>query len=541
MSLIRFFNTVRYLKPIQVYGRYFYKPYKPLIKYYSLLKQRMDSDRWVIPAKREIKMVGEVSFKFLNETEVVSGAQGWNISNCSKLWLYNLHYFDDLNAKDASERVDWHQKLIGRWIDGNPQGSGNAWEPYPTSLRIVNWIKWTLSGNQLKKEWLNSLSIQIGHLFNRLEIHLLGNHLFANAKALVYAGLFFEGKEANKWLQTGQKIIEREVPEQILADGGHFELSTMYHALAVEDLLDLVNIYRNYSIEVPACILNVVTKSLGWLTAMLHPDGEIAFFNDAAMGVAPSYIELANYAKQLSFDIPKIQDGTCHLSESGYVRVQEKDMVAILDVARIGPDYLPAHAHADTLTFELSLFGQRVVVNSGTSIYEVGDERHRQRGTSAHNTVEIDGENSSEVWSGFRVARRARPKNVRVYNEDNVTIVEGCHDGYQRLPGKPVHCRRWIFKDRMLKILDKVEGKGIHNIVSYFHLHPDINVLLRKNEVLLILNENRKIRMNIARAKKIEINHSTYHPEFGKKIPSNVIKCQYYDALPSGAEIEFHW
>ena len=67
-------------------------------------------------------------------------------------------------------------------------------------------------------------------------------HLFANAKALVFAGLFFEGNEGRKWLNTGLKILEKELREQILEDGGQFELSPMYHALAVEDLLDLINI-----------------------------------------------------------------------------------------------------------------------------------------------------------------------------------------------------------------------------------------------------------------------------------------------------------
>ena len=81
--------------------------------------------------------------------------------------------------------------------------------------------------------------------------------------------------------------------------------------------------------------------------------------------------------------------------------------MALLDVAPVGPDYLPGHAHADTLSFELSLFGQRVLVNSGTSQYEAGPERSRQRGTAAHNTVIVDGHDSSEVWAGFRVARRA--------------------------------------------------------------------------------------------------------------------------------------
>ncbi|MEN9780004.1 MAG: hypothetical protein RL014_1152 [Pseudomonadota bacterium] len=96
-------------------------------------------------------------------------------------------------------------------------------------------------------------------------------------------------------------------------------------------------------------------------------------------------------------------------TDSGYVRLDNGPAVALLDVAPVGPDYLPGHAHADTLSFELSVGAQRVLVNSGTSCYGSSAERLRQRGTAAHNTVVVNGQDSSEVWGGFRVARRPLP------------------------------------------------------------------------------------------------------------------------------------
>ena len=77
-----------------------------------------------------------------------------------KLWRYNLHYFDDLNAFDADSRKHWHTDLLLRWVRENPPGAGTAWEPYPTSLRIVNWIKWALAGNELPHECVTSLAVQ---------------------------------------------------------------------------------------------------------------------------------------------------------------------------------------------------------------------------------------------------------------------------------------------------------------------------------------------------------------------------------------------
>ena len=118
--------------------------------------------------------------------------EDWNNSSWAKLWLYNLHYFDDLTAINSRKRAGWHNFILEKWIDENQVGKGNGWEPYTISLRIVNWIKWSLSGNELNKNHIISLNTQVHYLTKNLETHLLGNHLFANAKALIFAGLFFE-------------------------------------------------------------------------------------------------------------------------------------------------------------------------------------------------------------------------------------------------------------------------------------------------------------------------------------------------------------
>jgi len=176
----------------------------------------------------------------------VQSADDWGGASLDDLRRYNLHYFDDLNAEDAERRSQWHASLIERWIDENPPAKGVGWDPYPTSLRIVNWIKWALCGNPLSIHALESLKLQTDYLSKRIEWHLLGNHLFANAKALVFSGLFFSGEVAERWLDTGFSIIDRQVSEQILADGGHFERSPMYHSIILEDVLDLLNITQAY-------------------------------------------------------------------------------------------------------------------------------------------------------------------------------------------------------------------------------------------------------------------------------------------------------
>lgn len=426
-------------------------------------------------------MLEPTRFRFLNEERDVVVARDWNASGATKLWLYNLHYFDDLNAHDAARRGDWHRHLIARWVVENPPGVGNGWEPYPLSLRIVNWIKWALSGNQLDKRALGSLSMQVRFLKGRLERHLMGNHLFANAKALVFAGCFFEGKEATGWRRIGLDILAREIPEQILADGGHFERSTMYHALAYEDMLDLVNLAKAF----PDVFLSGMTgcrnrlDGMGrWLRIMCHPDGEIAFFNDAAIGVAPAPADLFAYAKRLGHVVPEVDSDVLWLKESGYIRLRRGRALMLIDVAPLGPDYLPGHGHADTLSFELSMDEQRVIVNSGTSCYGLGVDREWERSTAAHTTVEVNHMDSSEVWAGFRVARRAYPFDVDVQETDAAITVAAAHDGYRRLAGRPIHRRIWRLALNGLTVSDEIRGRHMTAVARY-HFHPRITIQSR--------------------------------------------------------------
>jgi uncharacterized heparinase superfamily protein len=453
----------------------------------------------------------------------------WNHPSLERLWLYNLHYFDDLNSQGAVSRSEWHRALLTHWVRENQPGRGTGWEPYPTSLRVVNWIKWAFAGNALHPECVHSMAIQVRWLTKRLEIHLLGNHLFANAKALVFAGLFFRGPEAERWLNAGLRILERELPEQILGDGGQFERSPMYHALALEDMLDLCNAIGGFPSVIPerwkalvAGWPKVADRMQYWLAAMCHPDGEISFFNDAAIGISPSPAELGAYAERVGLQTsPAPDDGVTHLPESGYIRVQHGAMVALLDVAPVGPDYLPGHAHADTLSFELSLFGKRVLVNSGTSRYGIGVERVRERGTAAHNTISIDGQDSSEVWSGFRVARRAKPVLSSLGHKEGGVVVRASHDGYRRLRGKNVHQRQWILRKGSAVIEDEITGT-FEYAEARFHLHPDVMVCesnVDSGRVVLSLPEKQQI-VFLSENQMVQLEPCDWHPEFGATVPN---------------------
>ncbi len=549
MTVVQYFShywhTLRYLRPVQLYGRIWFRLFRRKIDLRPAPSPRFSrAGQWILPARRPVSLINRERFCFLNKTHDLS-THGWDDPALDKLWRYNLHYFDDLNAQDAAARTEWHVALLLRWVRENPPAVGSGWEPYPTSLRIVNWIKWALGGNSLPSECLESLAIQVRWLSQRLEVHLLGNHLFVNAKALVFAGLFFDGPEAAAWLEKGMRILVKEVPEQILADGGQFERSTMYHALALEDMLDLCNITTTFACVLPVCWQAAVADwrvrvelMRRWLSIMCHPDGEISLFNDAAFGIAPTPTELERYARDLGLAASApVPEGVTHLTQSGYVRVAQNEMVALLDVAPIGPDYLPGHAHADTLSFELSVSGERVLVNSGTSCYGLSKERLRQRETAAHNTVVVNDLSSSEVWAGFRVARRARPIGLKIARENGVEVVCS-HDGYHRLPGRPIHTRKWQFDATSMVIEDHVSRHSYH-AVARFHLHPAITpkILDDGKTGYLSLVNGRKLIWQV-KSGELGIEEATYHPYFGISEPT---RCLVLRLQEGNSCIRFDW
>ena len=535
-----YFHTIRHLRPIQVFWRARLK-----------LPEFRAPDRGPAPAQREAhrslaefprkrrSMVAADTFRFLNEEHRIASAADWSNPWWDALWVYNLHYFDDLCAVGAAERADWHRSLMARWIAENPVGRGCGWDSYPTSLRIVNWIKWALAGGSLSEAARHSLAVQARHLASRIEWHLLGNHLLANAKALVFAGCYFDGWEARGWLEKGLEILVAQLAEQVLDDGGHFERSPMYHAIVLEDALDLVNLSGSFPGVVSGNAVTALREASGimlrWARAMTHPDGGIAFFNDAAFGIAADMGELSVYAERLWIEAPRgYGRGMTALEQSGYVRLDQGRLKLLFDVGPVGPDYLPGHAHADTLSFELSCGGQRVICNSGTSRYGRGAIRQWERSTAAHNTVEIDGENSSEVWDGFRVARRAYPLGLNCSEEPGALRVSCAHDGYTRLPGRPIHRRTIQVSDDAVRWTDEVEGASKHRAVGRIPLHPDVaarRVGEAQWRIGLPSGENLELVVD-ARGAVLNEEKGRFSPEFGLTRERTVLVWSVSKELP---------
>ncbi len=244
----------------------------------------------------------------LNESrEVGRERPDWALGPCTagRLWTVTLHYhawaYDLAEAAAAGgpgsdEAAELFRHYVGDWMRRcaltAPGARALAWNAYAVATRLGWWVRsYRLLGRDRFRAWgafgdefLACLGQQAAFLHGHLEWDLRANHLLRDAVGLAWAGRFFAGPEARRWLETAAALAREQAAEQVLPDGGHFERSPMYHLHVMEDFLVLALL-----VEDPATRARLrdawraLAECLAWLR---HPDGDIPLFNDAALHAA---------------------------------------------------------------------------------------------------------------------------------------------------------------------------------------------------------------------------------------------------------------
>ncbi len=436
------------------------------------------------------------TFQILNKEAKFDDKINWDYSENGKLWTYNLNYFDYLNSPELS--IELGLKLIADYCTSTTK-NGN--EPYPTSLRGINWIKF-ISQHKIEDGTINKrLYVDYTRLCQRPEYHIMGNHLLENGISLLFGAFFFKD---GKFFSKANEIITNELKEEILQDGGHYELSPMYHSIILQRLLDCVVLLKNNQVfetqdSLLILVRDKVGKMISWLQKVTFSNGDIPLVNDAAMGMAPIAKELLHFGERL-----KIKSIVLPLNDSGYRKLNSEELEVLIDVGQIGPDYIPGHAHADTFNFILYHQSRPIIVDTGVSTYNIGPQRDLERSTSAHNTVVMKNQDSSEVWAGFRVAKRAKTKILA----DTPSKVVATHDGYSRFG--ITHLREFEITTETFTVKDDI---GKDNGISYLHFSHDINPELKEEKIIA-----GSVEIEIPNVEKIEIQPYMQGLEFNKQV-----------------------
>ena len=515
-------NTVRTLRFIQVYYQLWYR-IKPLFVHYN--KNPFPINEWKKMKWKDgicnpKSYLGNNSFKFINIEHSFEGKINWNLSTYKKLWTYNLNYFDFLNQESLSKEEGL--TLIYQFMDAYTYVIDGK-ESYPTALRLINWIKF-ISRHQIEDPYIfGVIHADSQRLCNNLEYHLLGNHLLENAFALWFSAHLFND---SRYFKIAKRLLKRELEEQILTDGGHFELSPMYHQLMLCRVLDCIYLAKlnsnKFTIDMYPILMQKASKMLSWLENITYTNGEIPLVNDSANKIAPDSNSLFSYCEKL-----QISSAHLKLSASGYRMVKTPNYELLMDVGQIGASYQPGHAHADTFNFELNINNNPVFIDTGTSTYNISTVRSKERSTQAHNTIMVNDKNSSMVWSGFRVAKRA---NVLIEKEIEQSI-QATHDGYLNMG--VLHRRTWAWSPNKISIIDHLSGTP-KNAKAYFHFHPEVNLKIIDNGFKI---NNKHI---VYFENSISINTQTFEfaPEFNKRINSTFIEVVFSKQLKTSILIE---
>lgn len=510
----RTFRTVRHLRPSQVYWRLRYRcersrkpktpaepadiclrgdwPEVPLFAKCSNFEETSQDNFIAEMEQGRFRHLNETRSLGVNPTDWLLGPVGkgrlWTITLHYHAWAYRLAAIAAGGDPEATKADECLRRLLADWIDNcrleSPGSRDMAWNAFAIATRIGWWCRiYHLLGSAGRKQWgeletkfLLSLWQQAAYLEKHLEWDLRANHLLRDVVGLAWAGRFFDDSAAKRWLAKAADLAREQAKEQLLPDGGHFERSPMYHVAVMEDFMTLAILLDDPAAK--EMMRDTWRKMAEFLVWMRHPDGHIPLFNDAALnGCCPPGEMLAAGCRALDLEIDQKARRGGKLFEKFGMAVWHGDPWSLFfDVGPVGVDYQPGHAHADTLAIEASYQGERLFVDPGTFAYDNDESRRYDHATASHNTLTLDGTDSSEVWHIFRVGRRAKPIDVRFACENEAFSASAAHDGFVHISGQPRHTRQiTVSAESCLTIVDRLTGTGIHRIDGGFLIAPGWN------------------------------------------------------------------
>ncbi|MEX0928201.1 MAG: heparinase II/III family protein [Candidatus Babeliales bacterium] len=405
---------------------------------------------------KPVSCTGTNSFTFLNLDKTFTGGIDWNFAGHGKLWTYNLNYFDFLNQANLSK--DDGLALIHNYIDSEANLLDGK-EPYTTSLRLVNWLKFVYQHDIQDQEIHDFILCDLKNLDRNLEYHIMANHLLENAFALTIGAYCLNRV---KTLEKGLGLLADELIEQICVDGAHFEKSPMYQQILLDRLLDMMNFLGDY--DLTYFCGNDASRMLSWLKIVTFSDGSIPYVNDATPNIAPSTSQLEKYARSMGI---KAKDK--RLGDSLYRKFKTDSYELIADCGGVGPDYQPGHSHSDAGSFVMHINDSPFIVDTGISTYVANDRRLYERSACAHNTTHPDGIEPNEVWGSFRLARR---ETVNVINDTFKALEIKRSLSYKE---KYKLGREFAFSDQAVNIIDHAESSTKNGrYSSYIHFSPQV-------------------------------------------------------------------
>ncbi|WP_219048360.1 heparinase II/III domain-containing protein [Prochlorococcus marinus] len=483
---------------------------------------------------KEHKKLNKISFKFLNVREDLElPIKDWN-NKSSRLWQFNLHYFDwsrswleeILLEKKQIKYLKYLPHLIDNWIDFNPISKGDGWHSYTLSLRIRNWILLFRFFPELAtKKRLNSLWIQTCWLYSHPEKCHGGNHWLENIISLIISSLQFNSIKSEEIYEYAIISLKEELDSQILKDGGHQERSASYHILLLDRLTELAIIIEYFKQERPFWLIEKIHLMVEWIEIASLEKGRMPRFNDSPNNLYESNTDILNFAKSFLNKERKIltpvRDNLIDLifsneiknNSNRYISIDNK--LGIRELKDTGwyflrpgsswelvfkngtpcPKHQAAHVHSDQLTFDLFFKGAPVFAEVGTSGYENISERLYERSGEAHNLIQfaiksdfnkkkINWIESVEVWKSFRAARKSQSLFNKSLKINNKLVVSGENDSLKKINAahrREISISLDIDGNLDFVLIDQISSRIDLYWRQWWHLGPKVDKKVLKN------------------------------------------------------------
>jgi hypothetical protein len=406
----------------------------------------------------------------------------WEPARMQHLTIIMVHAFRNRRSPGIDAVKSFVRQAIILWIRQNRFLKGPHYiSPMECGLRIpVFFYALKVLDNlttEERREILGAIYLHAWWVSRNLSLYSsLGNHTICECVGLVFAGAVFQWlEEGREWLESGIRLLKTEANRQILGDGGPIEQSLAYHRFVLDLYWLVVDFVETNKLHDCSDLRERLTLGEAFLSAFNDERGGMPSIGDSDDGhaIAPG---VSPKRKTPGPD----RDLLRTFAESGYTIIRAANGFCLtFDHGLLGMPPLYNHGHADALSLTLSIGGQKFLIDPGTYRYN-GEPQWRNyfKGTRAHNTVTVDGQDQAEQETGF-IWRRPYTTCI-IRNERSggrSLLIEAEHDGYKRLEQPVVH-RRAVFQidDFVFLVRDRFYGRGPHSYELNWHLHPHAGV-----------------------------------------------------------------
>ncbi len=511
---------------------------------------------------RDAKLVGDIKYLWEpnRHLQLVGIAQAYALSRDRR---YLVGLANQLNS----------------WFEQCPYLMGPNWtSSLELAIRLINWsIVWQLvggrqsllfhdtEGQQLLDKWRKSIYQHCHFIRGHMSRYSsANNHLIGEASGLFIAAITWPyWHDCKFWKSYAYDILEAEAVKQNATDGVNLEQAISYQQFVLDFLILAGLAGKADNTDFSSRYWQRIECMLEFIASMMDVGGHLPMLGDADDGYVVTLAPQANFCPYRSllttgahlFNRPDffhkakaIDDKTCWLmgnvvakfpdkmtkaatltprrffNEGGYYLLgtdfdTENEIRCVVDCGPLGYLSIAAHGHADALSLNLFAFGKEFLIDPGTYAYHTKKVwRDYFRGTSAHNTIRVDGKDQSEPGGNFMWLRKAHAYCREWIDDETGQMITACHDGYHQLPDSVTHERQVTFhrQSRHLAIVDRLLCRGSHSIERFWHFSEACEVSIKNTEVLAS-NQGRRIiiRLSVNHENDINIYKGSHSPISG--------------------------